>query len=353
MAIPNRQATIKQVAQEAGVSTQTISRVLNNRPDVAPETRARVQAVIDRLGYQPSAIARSLIRRRSHTLGVALAEVGQYGPMRRLLGMEQAANELGYSLHLNLVHQPENAEISEQVLDELLSWHVDGVIWAVPEIGNNRFWLRKKISHLSVPVIFVGGGQSVAHTIVVSVDNRAGGKIATEHLLAQGYRHIGHISGPLNWPEARERHIGWRDALSGVEARQIFEGNWSSVDGERGLVQLLKQFPQMDAVFVANDQMALGVLRAAHQLGVRVPQDLGVVGFDNTPEAVYYWPSLTSVRHQLFSQGELVVRELVYKVEMKHADKPRLPELSVVSQPELFFRESSVKNGILQKGGGF
>ncbi len=141
-----RQVTIRQVAQKAGVSTQTVSRVLNNRPDVAVETRELVQQVIVQLGYKPSALARSLIRRRSLTLGVVIAELGQYGPMRRLLGMEQAATEYGYRLHMSLVHQPE-VENSDQILDELLAWHVDGIIWAIRN-WYNRIWLQRKASQL-------------------------------------------------------------------------------------------------------------------------------------------------------------------------------------------------------------
>lgn len=341
MTLP-KQITIRQVAQQAGVSTQTVSRVLNDRPDVAPETRQRVQAVIDRLGYKPSAIARSLIRRRSQTLGVVIAELGQYGPMRRLVGIEQAANELGYSLHLNLAHGPENID-GDQILDELLSWHVDGIIWAVTEVGDSRNWQKHKVSQLPVPIVFISE-QTLNFGPSVSINNRAGGQLATQHLLAQGYQNIGLLSGPLTWVAAKERRFGWQDALQHYEERQIFEGDWSAASGERGLHQLLNIYPEMDAVFVCNDQMALGALQAAHQLGVRIPQDLGVIGYDNTPEANYFYPPLTTIKHRLSEQGRIAVQRLVELIETGPFPSLETASAITVLNPQLIIRNSSMPN---------
>jgi LacI family transcriptional regulator len=333
--------TIRQVAQKAGVSTQTVSRVLNNRPDVAVETRERVQQVIEQLGYKPSAIARSLIRRRSQTIGVVIAEIGQYGPMRRLLGMEQAATELGYSLHLNLVHQPE-IENAHQILDKLLAWQVDGIVWAIPEIRRNRTWLQREASRLPVPIALISE-QPLYSEHAVSIDNRAGGLMATQHLLAQGYQRIGTITGPLSWVAAQQRLLGWQDALANYHKRQIFEGDWSSASGEQGLCYLRQQYPEMEAVFVGNDQMALGVLQAAHQAGLRVPNDLGVIGFDNIPEAAYFYPPLTTIRHKLTDQGKLVVQKLIEMIEARRTNIALSPGV-VVLQPELVIRKSSIRN---------
>jgi LacI family transcriptional regulator len=338
-----KQITIKQGAQEAGVSTQTVSRVLNDRPDVSPETRQLVQDVINRLGYQPSAIARSLIRRRSHSLGVVVAELGQYGPSRRLMGIENEADSLGYRLHLNIMHDPRTSE-GERLLNDLLSWRVEGVIWAVPEIGDNRAWLQARISLLSVPIVCINE-QPQSVVPAVSVNNRAAGRLATEHLLEQGYRHIGHITGPLNWEVARQRQLGWQDSLPGFSPRQLCNGDWSAASGENGLRQLLSQFPELDAIFASNDQTALGVLQAAHQSGLRVPEDLGLVGFDNIPESAYYWPPLTTVRHQLREQGQMAVRELVNMIEgdtdQQNSSPTQLDHQDL--QPLLIVRKSSIR----------
>lgn len=337
----HEQVTIRQVAQKAGVSTQTVSRVLNDRPDVAVETRERVQQVIEQLGYKPSAIARSLIRRRSHTIGVVIAELGQYGPMRRLLGMEEAATECGYRLHLSLVHRPELNQ-GDQILDELLAWHVDGIVWAIPEISHNRNWLMRKASQLPVPVILVME-QPLYNEHAVSIDNRAGGLLATQHLLAQGYRHIGMITGPLNWAAAQQRMVGWQEALPIQQRRYLFEGDWSAASGECGLHQLRQQYPEMDAVFVGNDQMALGVLQAAIEVGLRVPEDLGVIGFDNIPEASYFHPPLSTIRHKLADQGKIAVQQLVEMIEARRSKSVLSPE-AVILQPELIIRKSSVRS---------
>lgn len=338
----HKQVTIRQVAQQAGVSTQTVSRVLNNRPDVAAETRELVQQIIDQLGYKPSALARSLIRQRSLTLGVVIAELGQYGPIRRLLGMEQAATEYGYRLHLSLVHQPE-ADNGDQILGELLAWHVDGIIWAIPEIGHNRIWLQRKVPQLPVPVVLICE-QPLYNEHAVSIDNRAGGWLATRHLLTQGYQHPGIITGPLNWAAAQQRLLGWQEALTTYQNRQIFEGDWSAASGEQGLYQLCRQYPELDSVFVSNDQMALGVLQAAHQLGLRVPEDLGITGFDNIPESAYFSPPLTTIRHKLMDQGRIGVQRLIEMIDARRNGISLSPTVTPILQPELVIRKSAAKS---------
>jgi LacI family transcriptional regulator len=207
----NGLATIKQVAEEAGVSSQTVSRVINNRPDVSPETRERVQQVIARLGYQPNAIARSLIRRRSYTLGVVASGLEYYGPSHTLIGIEQGANKMGFSIFLSLLHQPEIVDV-ELIVNNLIARQMEGIIWAVPEIGENHAWFKKATPRLAIPVIFHDMRPDPSLSLV-GVDNRSGGKKATEHLVAQGYRNIGLLAGPLHWWAAQQRRDGWEDAL--------------------------------------------------------------------------------------------------------------------------------------------
>lgn len=338
-----KRVTIKQVAKEAGVSTQTVSRVINNRPDVAPETRQRVLQVIDQLGYRPSSIARSLIQGRSYTLGVVGYGLEYFGPSRTLSGIEQQANELGYSLLLSLIRQPEKNDV-EQILRELLSRYVDGIVWAVPEIGDNRDWTQQEIPRLAVPVVFLST-QPRPNQSVVAVDNRSGGRMATQHLLDQGYQNIGLITGPLDWWEARQRQLGWQDALKEVtiENDHIVEGDWTAESGERGLRQLLEQHPDMHAVFVCNDQMALGALQAARQMGVRVPADLALVGFDDIPESAYFYPPLSTVRQDMVELGRRAVRELGRMIEASQQSRAVVRPKTILLQPQLIIRESSVR----------
>jgi DNA-binding LacI/PurR family transcriptional regulator len=351
-----KQVTIKQVAQEAGVSTQTISRVINDRPDVAPDTRQRVLAVIERLGYQPSALARSLIRRRSHTLGVVIAGLRYIGPSATLNSIIGQAEAMAYSVLLKKLPQFDTDDV-EPILNALLSRHVDGLIWAVPEVGPNHDWLLDQLPQLPVPIIFLTM-HSQANFSVVAVDNYLGSRLAIEHLLEQGYRHIGHITGPLSWWEARQRQAGWHDALNEAglspTADHWAEGNWSLESGESAIDQLLTQYPDMEAVFVANDQMALSVLRVSYQRGLRVPHDLAVVGFDGIPEAAYFCPALTTVHQNLHELGGTAVQQVVHMIETSRESENSYEPETIWLKPRLIIRESSgpkVIPNFFHKGG--
>ena len=345
MALPRRKVTIKQVAQEAGVSTQTVSRVLNDRPDVAPETRQQILGIIDRLGYQPSALARSLIQQRSTTLGIVIAGLRFIGPSRTLNGMTARAEEMGYSLLLKKLPKFDTEDV-EPILNDLLARQVDGIIWAVPKIGGNHNWLQDRLPSLPVPIIVLTT-QEKTNVSTVSIDNYWGGRIATEHLLAQGCQHIGHLAGPLVWREAHQRHAAWRDVLTAagkpVKSNHWIEGDWSSQSAVEPFAQLLDQYPEMDGVFVANDQMALAVLQVAHQRGLRIPQDLAVVGFDGLAEAPYFWPALTTIRQDLHELGCMAVQEVVQMIETgRDSDEVYQPE-TVLLKPKLITRQSSKK----------
>ena len=329
-----KRVTIKQVAQEAGVSTQTVSRVTNDRPDVAPETRQRVLEVIERLGYQPSALARSLIRQRSHTLGVVTAGLEYVGPSHTLSGITEQAEAMGYSLLLKELPEFDTSDV-EPILNALLARQVDGIIWAVAEASDNRDWLADRLNDLPVPIVFLTMHQRPDLSIV-SVDNYLGGRIATEHLLKQGYRHIG---------QSRQRQAGWQNALLDAGIRisedQSVEGDWSSESGEKAIRQLLDQYPEMDAVFVANDQMALGVLQVTCRRGLKVPQDLAVVGFDGIPETAYYWPPLTTVKQNLHRLGCIAVEQALRAIEASQEPKGVYEPETILLKPRLVIRESA------------
>ncbi len=339
----NRQITISQVAREAGVSSQTVSRVINNRQEITPETRQHVQDIIKRLGYQPNAIARSLSQRRSHTLGVVTSGLEYYGPSHILVGVEQGANQEGLSIFLNLLHQPESENIGP-IVNSLISRQVEGIIWAVPEIGNNRFWFREVMPQPPIPVIFLST-RPRDDLNVVEIDNRNGAYMATEHLLERGYRKIGLITGPLTWWAASERRRGWQEALTAAgisfSADQIVEGNWSAESGERGLHELLEKFPDVQAVFACNDQMALGLMQAARSLGKRIPEDLAVVGFDDIPESAFYYPPLTTIRQGLYELGHVAIQTFVRIRKDEQSGEPATSANTIWLQPQLVIRGST------------
>jgi LacI family transcriptional regulator len=336
--------TIKSVAQEAGVSIQTVSRVINDRPDVADATRQRVLEVIDRLGYRPSNIARSMVQGRSCTLAVVGYGLEYFGPSRILSGIETQANEMGYSLLLSLMRQPEGDVI--QVIQDLLAHHVDGIIWGVPEIGLKQNWMEGELARIDVPMVFL---DTPPHTglSVVNIDNRRGGRLATRHLIRRRYREIGLVAGPDNWWAwaAGQRELGWQDALREagltIQDSLVVRGDWTAASGERGLKQLLEQHATVDAVFASNDQMALGVLKAAREMELRVPEDLAVVGYDDVPEAAYFCPPLTTVRQDLQEMGRSAVTELGRLIDAGTLPREKSQRVDVMLQPELVVREST------------
>ncbi len=336
----HKRVTIKEVAAAAGVSTQTVSRVVNGRPDVASDTREQVQQVIDTLGYQPSKIARSLIRGQSYSLGVVSSSIGLYGPSLVLQGIQEAAVEEGYSLMLNILPNAEAFD-ANQVLREVLSFHVDGILWAVPEIGQNRDLIQQALPNLTVPIVFLNA-QPRPNLVTAVIDNKHGGRIATQHLIAQGRQHIGLITGPMNWWEARQRELGWREELAAngraVDESFVANGDWTPSSGERCIRMLLEWHPEMDAVFISNDQMALGAMKVARQMGRQIPNDLAIVGFDDIPESPYFTPSLTTVRQDVAEMGREGVRQLLTLLD----DAENLESPSAVLPPKLIVRESSV-----------
>jgi len=342
----NRRPTIKQVAKVAGVSTQTVSRVINERPDVAPETRERILTTITELGYQPSALARSLIQQRSYTLGVVTAGLKHIGPSRALNGITSAAEEAGYSLLLKELPRFDTEDVVP-IFQALLSRHVDGIIWAVPEVGENRNWVDQQALDLKIPIVYLAmePNQNIS---TVSIDNYLGGRIAMSHLLEQGYRHIGHISGPMDWWEARQRVAAWKDALTeaGFEAQEAHcvEGNWSPASGGLAIEKLFAQYPDMDAVFVANDQMALAVIQSACQKGLSIPEDLGIVGFDNIPESAFFYPPLTTVQQDQHSVGKVAVEETIKIIESGWQGLEPIEPKSIMLAPTLVVRQSSLRS---------
>jgi LacI family transcriptional regulator len=337
--------TIRQVAVAAGVSTQTVSRVINGRPDVSAATRGRVQTVVDELGYRPSALARSLVHRRTNTLAVVAWGIEYFGPSRTLIGIEQQAAELGYSLFLNLLSEPD-ASSNERAMNDFIDHRVDGIIWAVPEVGENRTWIERDRLMQLPPMVFVNM-ETRPGLAIVSVNNRNGGRQAAQHLIDEGRRKLAIIAGPQKWWEARERYLGWQNAVeqAGLSCSPglVVESDWSAAGGARAMDQLLTQQPDIDAVFASSDQIALGAMRALHASGRRVPQDLAIVGFDNIPESAFFGPPLTTIYQHLVDVGHAAVRNLHQMIELLRHGEELVGAEVTLSEPELIVRESTMR----------
>lgn len=334
--------TLKDVAQHAGVSTKTVSRVVNNQGEISQVTRQRVQTAIHDLGYRPNILARSLVNQRTHTLAVVASGIEYFGPSRTLLGVEQQANAFGYSLYLSLLHQPNDSN-TERVLDDLVARRVDGIVWAVPEIGANRAWIASTRLENLPPIVFLSMSSRTGLS-VVAVDNCAGAKMATQHLIDRGRRRVGIIAGPTTWWEARERLAGWKETLAenGLRGSKalVVEGNWLPSSGMRAVEHLLHVSPKPDALFCCNDQMALGALGVLHRAGVRVPDDIAIVGFDNIPESEFFLPPLTTIHQHVDEIGRVAVRELHARIEAERALRNLKAQDNYLT-PELIPRASS------------
>ena len=294
-----------------GVSTQTVSRVLNKRPDVSPETRRAVEAAIAEHGFRPSAVARSLVQRRSQMIGVIAAGLKYFGVAQTVNGIAEECEASGYSVILKELGSFDVPDV-EPVVEFLLAQRVEGIIFAPPQMGDNLRRVQEQLPAARPPVVFLKADPTPEFS-TVGIDNVAAARQATEHLLALGRTRIAHLAGPLEWREARDRRDGWLAALAdaGLEPGPMVAGDWWSPSGVTAFEQILEREPGIDAMFAASDQMALGAFQVANGRGIRIPEQLAVVGFDGLPEAAQFTPSLTTIRQPLAEMGRLAVRELL------------------------------------------
>jgi len=300
-----RVANIFDVARLAGVSHQTVSRVLNDLPNVRPATRVRVEDAIKQLRYRPSTAARSLVTRRSRTIGLITTGNPDYGPSSILLGFTEAARNARYLVSISSMLETDVASMRAAV-ELLLSQNVEAVVL----IAAHRGALEAiQGIDLGVPLLAVeSSGRSGFHS--VSIDQFRGAYDATNHLIALGHTTIAHVAGPDDSMDATERVRGWSAALSehGLVAHEPLRGDWSP---SSGFAAGLALGPQFTAVFSANDQMALGVMHALGTRGIRIPGDVSVVGFDDIPEAEHFTPPLTTVRQDFSELGRTVMSTLL------------------------------------------
>ena len=327
-----RPAVMSDVGRLAGVSHQTVSRVINGSPKVRPETRRRVIAAMRELDYRPNTVARALVTGRTYTLGVVGFDTTLYGPASVLFGIERAAHEAGYLMIVASLKALNRSSVSFAI-DRLRVQGVDGILVIAPHLE-----AADALGHapIDVPVVAVEAGP-VDIVPVVAVDQYQGAVSATQHLLDLGHESVWHVSGPPDWLESRERIEGWRRTLetAGAHAPTPLPGDWSARAGyDHG--RRLSADPAVTAIFAANDQMALGVMRALHEAGRAIPDEVSVVGFDDIPESPYFMPPLTTVRQDFIEVGSRSLRLLVRTIEVGDS----APSRSLV-EPQLIVRAST------------
>jgi DNA-binding LacI/PurR family transcriptional regulator len=332
---PTRRPVMHDVARLAGVSHQTVSRVVNDHPNVSAATRERVRQAMSQLEYRPNSLARSLVTSRSQRIGVISFDVRYFGPASTLVAIERAAQERGYGVTLMSLMGLADSDGAAAVI-ALDAQQVDGVIVIAPHRG-----AVEAVGALprSLPVVALEA-EYRSDRSVVAVDQRYGAELATRHLLDLGHDTVWHIAGPADWREAEQRVDGWRDALVAAGARTppLLRGDWSPQSGYRLGLELAAR-DDVTAVFAGNDQMALGVLRAFHEQGIAVPEQRSVVGFDDIPEAEFFQPGLTTVRQDFDAVGR---RGLGLLLKLMETPNARRRHVSLI-KPEVVERASTAR----------
>ena len=325
-----RALVMSDVAARAGVSHQTVSRVINGSPNVAPLTRERVERAIAELGYRPNTAARALVTGSTRTIGFVTVSINQYGPAQTLIGLERAARAAGYSLAVTVLDEA-TSEAMRDAVDRFVAQSVDAVI--AQGTYDSAFEALHGIS-APVPLVTVQSGGALEEP-AVGVDQVAGACLATRHLLDLAHRTVHHVTGPADSKEARDRVRGWRSELcaAGAPVPEVLHGDWTASSGYAAGCELaarVRAGEGITAVFLANDQMALGLLAAFHEEGLHAPRDVSVVGFDDLPEAPYFRPPLTTVRQDFAELGRRGVALVLARLRGEpHVADPVLPQLVV------------------------
>ncbi|MRG61657.1 LacI family DNA-binding transcriptional regulator [Agromyces sp. CFH 90414] len=304
-----RPPSIRDVARLAGVSHQTVSRVLNHHPSIRPETKQRVLDVMAELQYTPNRAARALVTHRSRTLGIlsASSTSTQYGPASSIAAIEGAARAAGYWVSTANIEASDPASIADG-LAHLAAQGIEGLVVIAPQVR-----VFDTLAQLSIDVPYVtlqSTGRDPDHAL--SVDQIAGARLATRHLIELGHRNIYHLTGPQDWIEAEARMRGFLEEMSAqdVPTTAPILGDWTADFGFHVGRELLR-VRDFTAIFASNDQMALGLMHAIHDAGLDVPRDVSIIGFDDIPEAAHFWPPLTTVRQDFAELGRRCVSLLI------------------------------------------
>lgn len=315
---PARVANIFDVARLAGVSHQTVSRVLNDVPSVRPATKLRVEQAITQLRYSPSPAARALVTKRTRMIGLIAPSSADFGSSSIALHFSDAARDARYGVvSVTSVHS--DASSIRPFIESLLSQRVEAIVLIVADL---TVLAAVRGLDVGVPVIAVAAGQRRGHH-TTSIDQYRGARSAVRHLIELGHRRIAHLSGPPTAPDAIERLRGWRDELAAAQlvAQEPGHGDWSAESGYR----FGEQFADATAMFAANDQMALGFISALTARGLAVPGDVSVVGFDDLPESAFYLPPLTTVNQDFAALGALTMQRVLIALEEPDSEAESTP----------------------------
>ncbi len=309
---PARGANQADVARRAGVSTQTVSRVISGQPNVRPETAQRVLAAVEELDYRVNHAASSLASGRSRILGLVVVSTNRYSSAALSVGVEKAAAEHGYTVTTAAVADHTSAESVLQAFDRLEQQGAEGIVVGVP-IPLESTTMRTRISRMpTIRSEHAGFGEDAPF----AVDQHTVSRLAVEHLLELGHETVWHVTGEESWQEAKQRREGWKDVLRarGIDPPPEIPGDWTPESGYRA-GRTIAAIPDVTAVYVGSDEMAFGLLRAFHEAGRQVPEDISVVSVDDISLAAYAAPALTTVRQPFQSLGRAAALRVISRIE--------------------------------------
>ena len=304
-----RRPTIREVAASAGVSHQTVSRVINADGYVAEATRERVLGAIQQLNFVPNGIARSLSSRRSHTLGVVSNDISDHSFAEMAAGAEAEARRQGFYLIIGSVEDavPEDEEAYLRLMQQR---RIEGLIVARPRLRRASWKLLAGIAE-SIPTVAIASRLEALRLHSVDIDNRGGGRLAAKHLIENGHRAIATITGPLDWPSAQARFEGAGEALreAGIREKLVVASSdeWGVEGGRAAMSQLLTASRMFSALFAQSDLLAVGAIAELHRRGLSVPGDVSVIGYDDIPVSRYMTPALTTIRQPMNLVGARAV----------------------------------------------
>ena len=333
MAEKVRKPNIYDVAKMAGVSHQTVSRVINNADYIKDDTRSKVQSAMEDLGYVPNAAARALVTSKSKIIGILVSDIVYNGPAGMMHAMEKEARKGGFFAISASVDPIESSSIA-QGIEHLRRLGIEGLVVITPQSDSVQAVERLVTD---IPVVFIDSPHN-SKELSAELDNYSGAKLATEHLISLGHKEIVHVTGPREWFDSAPRVAGYQDAMKNAKLEpQVVDGDWTVPTGYEIGRNLDLDSSKVTAIFAANDHLALGLMRALRQRGYAIPERVSIIGFDDVPEAAYYEPPLTTMRPDFAELGRVAMEMMLGHINREET----LTADTLV--PELIARESTAK----------
>ncbi|MDJ6542175.1 LacI family DNA-binding transcriptional regulator [Salmonella enterica] len=321
--IKSKSVTLYDVARYSGVSYQTVSRVINKASNVSEKTRNKVEATMTELNYVPNRGAQLLAGKLSHTFGLATSDLSLHAPSKTVAAVKKRADDFQFNVVISMVDVADR-ETCSMAVKHLLSHRVDGLIVNIPLEDADAMFIQQICGDVPVLFLDVSPDLKVDH-IIFNPDQ--GTRLGVEHLLNLGHRNIVLLSGPLSSVSARLRHECWTKHLSAYDLKpaEVLYGDWSSFSGYREVSRMITGGCKPDAILAANDQMALGALRALSESGYSVPDDVSVIGYDDTEDSACFTPPLTTIKHDFNKLGSSCVEHLLALIKGESRDSVLLP----------------------------